>query len=113
MADIFISYNREDQGVARRYAEATTPVAARVVGRIEGSFEVDRLDTDSPLGNLIAEEGAATLGMLVLNDAYGTGLAGAAGGVSARRGLHQAAGERPRLSGPFSLAARASTRMHG
>ena len=29
------------------------------------------------LGNLIAEEGAATLGMLVLNDAYGTGLAGA------------------------------------
>ncbi len=29
------------------------------------------------LGNLIAEEGAATLGMLVLNDAYGTGLAAA------------------------------------
>ena len=29
------------------------------------------------LGNLIAEDGAATLGMLVLNDAYGTGLAGA------------------------------------
>jgi branched-chain amino acid transport system substrate-binding protein len=29
------------------------------------------------LGNLIAEEGAATLGMIVLNDAYGTGLAGA------------------------------------
>ncbi|MCA1942564.1 MAG: ABC transporter substrate-binding protein [Yonghaparkia sp.] len=28
------------------------------------------------LGNLIAEEGAATLGLLVLNDAYGTGLAG-------------------------------------
>ena len=27
------------------------------------------------LGNLIAEDGAATLGMLVLNDAYGTGLA--------------------------------------
>ena len=31
------------------------------------------------LGNLIAEEGAATLGMLVLNDAYGTGLAAALG----------------------------------
>jgi branched-chain amino acid transport system substrate-binding protein len=29
------------------------------------------------LGNLIAEDGAATLGMLVLNDAYGTGLASA------------------------------------
>jgi branched-chain amino acid transport system substrate-binding protein len=29
------------------------------------------------LGNLIAEDGAATLGMIVLNDAYGTGLAGA------------------------------------
>lgn len=29
------------------------------------------------LGNLIAEDGAATLGMLVLNDAYGTGLAAA------------------------------------
>lgn len=29
------------------------------------------------LGNLIAEDGAATLGLLVLNDAYGTGLAGA------------------------------------
>ena len=29
------------------------------------------------LGNLIAEDAAATLGMLVLNDAYGTGLAGA------------------------------------
>jgi 5'-nucleotidase len=41
--------------LARRYAEATAPVAARVVGRIEGSFEVDRLDTDSPLGNLIAD----------------------------------------------------------
>ena len=27
------------------------------------------------LGNLIAEDGAATLGLLVLNDAYGTGLA--------------------------------------
>ncbi|MBX9471820.1 ABC transporter substrate-binding protein [Microcella sp.] len=31
------------------------------------------------LGNLIAEDGAATLGMLVLNDAYGTGLAAALG----------------------------------
>ena len=29
------------------------------------------------LGNLIAEDGAATLGLLVLNDAYGTGLAAA------------------------------------
>lgn len=29
------------------------------------------------LGNLIAEDGAATLGMMVLNDAYGTGLAAA------------------------------------
>jgi branched-chain amino acid transport system substrate-binding protein len=29
------------------------------------------------LGNTIAEDGAATLGMIVLNDAYGTGLAGA------------------------------------
>ncbi len=29
------------------------------------------------LGNLIAEDGAATLGMIVLNDAYGTGLAAA------------------------------------
>ncbi len=31
------------------------------------------------LGNLIAEDGAATLGLLVLNDAYGTGLAAALG----------------------------------
>lgn len=31
------------------------------------------------LGNLIAEDGAATLGLLVLNDAYGTGLAAAVG----------------------------------
>ena len=29
------------------------------------------------LGNLIAEDGAATVGMLVLNDSYGTGLAAA------------------------------------
>jgi len=29
------------------------------------------------LGNLIAEDGAETLGLIVLNDAYGTGLAGA------------------------------------
>ena len=28
------------------------------------------------LGNLIAEDGNQTLGMIVLNDSYGTGLAG-------------------------------------
>ncbi|HEU4650094.1 MAG TPA: bifunctional metallophosphatase/5'-nucleotidase [Croceibacterium sp.] len=49
--------------IARRYADAAAPVAARVVGRIEGSFEVDRLDVDSPLGNLIADaQLAATRG---------------------------------------------------
>ena len=41
--------------LVRRYVDATGPIAARVVGKIEGSFEVDRLDTDSPLGNLIAD----------------------------------------------------------
>ncbi len=38
-----------------RYAAASEPVAARVVGRVEGSFEWDGRDTDSPLGNLIAD----------------------------------------------------------
>src|SRR5690606_14342292 len=39
----------------RRYAEATAPVSARVVGRLEGSLEWSGRDTDSPLGNLIAD----------------------------------------------------------
>jgi 5'-nucleotidase len=41
--------------LVHRYAEATAPVAARVVGRLEGSLEWDGRDTDSPLGNLIAD----------------------------------------------------------
>jgi 5'-nucleotidase len=41
--------------IVRRYAEATAPVAARVVGRLEGSLDWDGRDTDSPLGNLIAD----------------------------------------------------------
>ncbi len=41
--------------LVERYATATAPVAARVVGRIEGSLEWDGRDTDSPLGNLIAD----------------------------------------------------------
>jgi 5'-nucleotidase len=41
--------------IVRRYAEATAPVAARVVGRLDGSLEWDGRDTDSPLGNLIAD----------------------------------------------------------
>lgn len=41
--------------LVERYAEATAPVAARVVGRIEGSLDWDGRDTDSPLGNLIAD----------------------------------------------------------
>ncbi len=41
--------------LVHRYAEATAPVAARVVGRLDGSLEWDGHDTDSPLGNLIAD----------------------------------------------------------
>jgi 5'-nucleotidase len=41
--------------LVQRYVEATAPVAARVVGRLEGSLEYDGRDTDSPLGNLIAD----------------------------------------------------------
>jgi 5'-nucleotidase len=41
--------------IVHRYAEATAPVAGRVVGRLEGSLEWDGRDTDSPLGNLIAD----------------------------------------------------------
>jgi 5'-nucleotidase len=41
--------------IVHRYAEATAPVAARVVGRVEGSLEWQGRDTDSPLGNLIAD----------------------------------------------------------
>ena len=48
----------EDAGIAalvERYAAATKPIAARVVGRIEGSLEGSSRNTDSPLGNLIAD----------------------------------------------------------
>jgi 5'-nucleotidase len=41
--------------IVRRYAEATAPVAARVVGRLDGSLEWEGRDTDSPLGDLIAD----------------------------------------------------------
>jgi 5'-nucleotidase len=41
--------------IVHRYAEATAPVAARVVGKLEGSLEWEGRDTDSPLGNLIAD----------------------------------------------------------
>src|SRR5690606_40304449 len=41
--------------LVERYAEATAPVAARVGGRMEGSLGRDGRDTDSPLGNLIAD----------------------------------------------------------
>jgi 5'-nucleotidase len=41
--------------IVHRYAEASAPVAARVVGRLEGSLEWDGGDTDSPLGNVIAD----------------------------------------------------------
>jgi 5'-nucleotidase len=41
--------------LVRRYAEATAPVASRVVGRLEGSLEWTGRDTDSPLGNLVAD----------------------------------------------------------
>lgn len=41
--------------LVHRYAEATAPVAARVVGRLEGSLDWEGRDTDSPLGNLIAD----------------------------------------------------------
>ena len=40
------------------------------------------------LGNLIAEDGNETLGMIVLNDSYGTGLA-----QSSRRLFEAAGGE--------------------
>ena len=38
-----------------RYVEAAAPVAARVVGSIEGSLDRPEGDTDSPLGNIIAD----------------------------------------------------------
>lgn len=38
-----------------RYAEATAPIASRIVGRIKGSLEWAGGDTDSPLGNLVAD----------------------------------------------------------
>jgi len=41
--------------LVRRYAEATAPVASRVVGRLEGSLDWTGRDTDSPLGNLVAD----------------------------------------------------------
>src|SRR5690606_26244850 len=42
--------------LVRRYVDASAPIAARVVGRIDGSlaWEGDR-DTDWPLANLIAD----------------------------------------------------------
>ncbi|HYD23651.1 MAG TPA: bifunctional metallophosphatase/5'-nucleotidase [Croceibacterium sp.] len=49
--------------VVQRYAEATAPIAARVVGRLQGSLEWTGSDTDSPLGNLVADaQLAATKG---------------------------------------------------
>ena len=41
--------------LVRRYSEATAPVATRVVGQLEGSLESTGRDTDSPLGNLVAD----------------------------------------------------------
>jgi 5'-nucleotidase len=38
-----------------RYAQAAAPIAARVVGRIEGSLASEGEDTDSPLGNIVAD----------------------------------------------------------
>jgi 5'-nucleotidase len=41
--------------IVRRYADATAPVSARVVGKLEGSLESQGRDIDTPLGNLIAD----------------------------------------------------------
>jgi len=38
-----------------RYAQAAAPIAARVVGKLEGSLEYTGVDTDTPLANLIAD----------------------------------------------------------
>lgn len=38
-----------------RYVDAAAPVAARIVGRIDGSLDRPEGDTDSPLGNIIAD----------------------------------------------------------
>ena len=48
-----------------------------ILGAFIGGYILPRLGIvpASTLGNLIAEDGNATLGMIVLNDAYGTGLA--------------------------------------
>ncbi len=45
----------EVAALVARYAEAAAPISARVVGRLDGSLEWDGKDTDSPLGNLIAD----------------------------------------------------------
>jgi 5'-nucleotidase len=41
--------------LVQRYAAAAAPIASRVVGRLDGSLEWPGGDTDSPLGNLIAD----------------------------------------------------------
>jgi len=41
--------------LVQRYAEAAAPVAARVVGRIEGSLVGEGRDVDTPLGNVVAD----------------------------------------------------------
>ncbi|HEY6814478.1 MAG TPA: bifunctional metallophosphatase/5'-nucleotidase [Croceibacterium sp.] len=41
--------------LVQRYSAATAPVSARVVGKLDGSLEWEGRDTDSPLGNLVAD----------------------------------------------------------
>lgn len=41
--------------IVNRYSAATAPVSARVVGKLDGSLEWQGRDTDSPLGNLVAD----------------------------------------------------------
>jgi 5'-nucleotidase len=45
----------EVAALVERYVAATAPIAARVVGRIEGSLEAAGRDVDFPLANLIAD----------------------------------------------------------
>lgn len=46
---------RDIAELVERYVAAAAPIAARVVGRIEGSLDGEFEDTDSPLGNIVAD----------------------------------------------------------
>ena len=58
--------------LVERYVEASTPVAARVIGRIEGALEPRRGDTDYALANLVAD---AQLAQTAGTDAGGAEIA--------------------------------------